>query len=200
MIYGKKSRIHFVTGKGPVRKIMNSEGLVVKEKLPGVRFVRKFVGPCGTIFPQVFADGKSVGSFNDDAMPEVTDPDNSHALMKWRNLLKGGALLYSECPYANGSLKGKKACKGHDGNGRFWKWTNRKAGIVNEEECCEHITEIALKRQEAQAKKTAELAEQFESSDAKLMRQLLKNEQERLRQLNTDATQRLKRAGADVKG
>ena len=201
MNYGGKGRIHFVTGKGPVRKIMNAEGIVTKEKLPGVRLTRKFVGPCGTIFPQVFADGKSVGSFNDDAMPEVTDPDNSGALVKWKRLHKDGALLYSECPYTiNGPLKGKKACKGLDGNGRFWTWQNRKAGIVREEECCEHITEISLKRQEVHTAQQAEIAEQFKSADTVLMEKLLKNEMERLKQLNADATARLKRAGADVKG
>jgi hypothetical protein len=184
MEYSKKSPVAKITQLPPVRRFMDNEGVIREEKVPATPHTRKMVTPQGNVVRVPLATGRTIGD-------EVA---NLYKAQKLPEKLKKGFLLYSECPYANGSMEGQKPCKGiHpmeqqvanlDFNGRlppgpgnspmvtvrlntpgaFWKLNETNPKGFVEEKCCPHIEEIIQARQAMQRQKNAEFAEQFKTS------------------------------------
>ena len=134
----------------PTRKHVNPEtGLVVTEKICPIPHSLKAVDPDGNIITIPLANGY------------VKDRTSNYGSQITEDKIAAGFLPYAVCPFSpRGELagSGKKGCEG--------KFTN--------EQCCKHITEIALKRRAVKQDKQAKFSQRFETGTDKMVRQLEK--------------------------
>ena len=186
MNLSKKSRIAMVTHGQPKVRHMDEHGEVVEEKLPGVKVRRKMVFASGHVGYLILADGKSVGTFGEAGRPDPANPENGQACKKLRDALAKGALLFSECPYDNGTLEGKKACR----PGKLWTWHPKAPGrVLVEEESCHHIKDIIAHRKAAQKRRQDEFYSQFESAPEKFYKAELARQARDAQERETNASE-----------
>lgn len=106
MKLSRHSRIANLSKDAPVRRTMLPDGTILEEKVPSLPS-RKLVGPDGNVREWTYVTGRTLGGHD--------DPDNAYGRQKLAEKRARGNLLYSECPYANGSLPtpdGVEPCKG----------------------------------------------------------------------------------------
>ena len=158
MNVSKKQPIAQIGNRPPTRITRLSNGDVLEEQIPASPS-RKIVTPAGTVTSVPIVTGRVL----------VDGPGNVYWGVKIAEKLTKGYLLYSECPYANGTLPtpaGVKPCKGtHPAKaGVFWNLNPRNPAYYVEPEACPHIEEIIARRQEKHAAHEAEFSQQFKSA------------------------------------
>lgn len=139
-----------IGAKSPSRKVMRADGVMVTEKSCPIPFNRKFVAPDGDIVTVPLANGFTIRGFK----------GNDYGVQIHAEKLKAGFIPYDECPLAKGHIKqnGEAACKGTDGLGK-----------LSNDECCPHVTKIALARKAEHRAAQLEYGKNFATQQDKMI-------------------------------
>jgi hypothetical protein len=173
--WSQKTPVATITRSPPERRAVLADGTVIREKIPAIPYARKMVTPSGNVVMVPLATGRTIGP----------GPGNPYGAQILPEKLRAGNLLYSECPYANGSLPPSREhapCEGTSDErpGVFWKRHPRNPHALVEDRCCPHVQAIIERRSAQHIERQREFAEQFKTSADRLYELELGKAQQRV--------------------